>query len=83
MAAYVRKLAAIAPEEVIVNHFCPGMVQTDLDKNLPFLLKKGMVFVRKIFGRTVEEGARTMVYAVAVAGKDSNGKFLQHNAVAP
>ncbi|KAM7205920.1 hypothetical protein V8F33_000750 [Rhypophila sp. PSN 637] len=82
VAACVRKLGQIAPGEVIVNHLCPGLVQTGLDKNLPFLLKTAMVLMRKAMGRTVEEGARTLVYASALAGPESNGKFIQHNALA-
>ncbi|EHK24808.1 uncharacterized protein TRIVIDRAFT_146040 [Trichoderma virens Gv29-8] len=81
--AYVRRLAALAPSEVIVNNPCPGLVQTGLDKNLPFYLKLPMVLVRKSMGRTVEEGARTLIYATVVAGPETNGKFLQHNKVDP
>ncbi|UKZ59503.1 uncharacterized protein TrAtP1_000805 [Trichoderma atroviride] len=81
--AYVRRLAALAPAEVIANNPCPGLVQTGFDKNLPFYLKLPMALVRRAMGRTVEEGARTLVYASAVAGSEVNGKFLQHNKVDP
>ncbi|KAL7946393.1 hypothetical protein V8C42DRAFT_344242 [Trichoderma barbatum] len=81
--AYVRRLAALAPSEVIVNNPCPGLVQTGLDKNLPFYLKLPMEFIRKSAGRTVEEGARTLIYATVVAGPETNGKFLQHNKIDP
>lgn len=81
--AYVRRLAALAPSEVIVNNPCPGLVQTGFDKNLPFYLRLPMAVVRRSTGRTVEEGARTLVYASVVAGSDTNGKFLQHNKVDP
>ncbi|KAL6902586.1 NAD(P)-binding protein [Trichoderma evansii] len=81
--AYVRRLAALAPSEVIANNPCPGLVQTGLDKNLPFYLRLPMAVARRSMGRTVEEGARTLVYASAVAGPDTNGKFLQHNKVDP
>ncbi|KAM0463902.1 hypothetical protein ACHAO4_000627 [Trichoderma viride] len=81
--AYARRLAALAPAEVIVNNPCPGLVQTGFDKNLPFYLRLPMVLVRRAMGRTVEEGARTLVYASAVAGPEVNGKFLQHNKVDP
>jgi retinol dehydrogenase-14 len=81
--AYVRRLAALAPTEVIVNNLCPGMVQTGLDKNLPFPLSVIMPLVKKIVGRTVQEGARTLIYASAVASEETNGKFLQNNRVDP
>ncbi|KAL7913117.1 hypothetical protein GGI35DRAFT_274744 [Trichoderma velutinum] len=81
--AYVRRLAALAPSEVIVNNPCPGLVQTGLDKNLPFYLRVPMGLVRKTMARTVEEGARTLIFASVVAGPETNGKFLQHNKVDP
>ena len=81
--AYVRRLAALAPSEVIVNNACPGLVQTGVDKNLPFYLKLPMGLIRKSTGRTVEEGARTLIYATVVAGPETNGKFLQHNQIDP
>ncbi|KAL7924019.1 hypothetical protein ACQKWADRAFT_319885 [Trichoderma austrokoningii] len=81
--AYTRRLAALAPSEVIANNPCPGLVQTGFDKNLPFYFRLPMLLVRRYMGRTVEEGARTLVYASAVAGPDTNGKFMQHNKVDP
>ncbi|KAG6365899.1 hypothetical protein INS49_000075 [Diaporthe citri] len=81
VAAYVRRLGAVAPTEVTVNHLCPGLVQTGLDKHLPFFLKPIMWTYRKTSGRTVQEGARTLIHACAVAGPDTNGKFLQHNKI--
>ncbi|KAM0260404.1 hypothetical protein ACHAQJ_002806 [Trichoderma viride] len=81
--AYVRRLAALAPSEVIVNNPCPGLVQTGLDKNLPFYLRLPMGVARRFMGRTVEEGARTLIYASVIAGPDTNGKFLQSNRVDP
>lgn len=81
VSAFVRRLGALAPDEVVVNNPCPGLVQTGLDKNLPFYLRLPMGLVRRYTGRTVAEGARTLVYASIIAGPDTNGKFLQHNKV--
>ncbi len=82
VSAYVRRLAAVVPVgEVVVNNLCPGLVQTGLDKNLPGPLKVVMGWVRKTAARTVEEGARTLVYAAAVGGEGTNGRFLQQNQV--
>ncbi|KAK5655120.1 hypothetical protein OQA88_6019 [Cercophora sp. LCS_1] len=83
VSAYVRRLARVAPSEVVVNNLCPGMVQTPFDRDMPFVLRTIMGVVRKAWGRTVEEGARTLIYASAVAGADTNGKYLQHNEVHP
>jgi len=77
--AYCRRLATIAPSEVVVNNACPGLVQTGLDKNLPCGFKTLMGLARKAMARTVEEGARLLVYASAVAGAETNGMFIQNN----
>jgi NAD(P)-dependent dehydrogenase (short-subunit alcohol dehydrogenase family) len=79
--AYTRRLAELAPGEVVVNNLCPGLVQTGLDKNLPGPLKFIMGWVRRTAARTVEEGARTLVFAAVVAGQGTSGKFLQQNKV--
>jgi NAD(P)-dependent dehydrogenase (short-subunit alcohol dehydrogenase family) len=82
--AIVRKLATKAPSsEVIINNVCPGLVATGFDKHLPIWLKPFMFAYRKISARDVHEGARTLVYAVAVADQDTHGKFIQHNQIAP
>ena len=82
--AYVRRLAMLAPSEVIVNNACPGLVHTGgLDRNLPTILRLIMTTVRKTMGRSVEEGSRTLIYASAVVGSDTNGKFLQNNKIDP
>ena len=81
--ALTRRLAALAPSEVIVNNLCPGLVQTGLDKNLPLVLRGIMGLVRKTMARTVEEGARTIIYASVVAGAETGGKFMQSNKIDP
>jgi NAD(P)-dependent dehydrogenase (short-subunit alcohol dehydrogenase family) len=81
VSAYTRRLATLAPGEVVVNNLCPGLVQTGLDKNLPGPLKAIMGWVRRSMARTVEEGARTLVFAAAVAGEETNGMFLQQNEI--
>lgn len=81
VSAYTRRLATLAPGEVVVNNLCPGLVQTGLDKNLPGPLKAIMGWVRRSMARTVEEGARTLVFAAAVAGEETNGRFMQQNEI--
>jgi retinol dehydrogenase-14 len=85
VSALCRKLAELAPaDEIIVNNPCPGLVRTKgLDKNLNLVLKGLMYVVRGIQGRSIEEGARTMIYASVVAGKETNGNFMMHNKVEP
>lgn len=81
--AYVQRLATLIPaSEVIVNNFCPGLVATNIDKSMPIWLKPIMFVYRKFAARDVAEGARTLIYASAVAGPETHGKFLNHNEVA-
>ncbi|KAI0143065.1 hypothetical protein GGR57DRAFT_484488 [Xylariaceae sp. FL1272] len=80
----VRGLAKVVGEEnpnVIVNHMCPGLVLTGFDKDLPLWVKPFMYVYRKISARPVSEGARTLVYASAVEGPKSHGKFLENNRI--
>lgn len=80
----VRGLAKAVGEEnpkVIVNHMCPGLVSTGFDKDLPVWLKPLMYMYRKVSARHVAEGARTLVYATAVEGPESHGKFMANNVI--
>ncbi|KGO71512.1 Short-chain dehydrogenase/reductase SDR [Penicillium italicum] len=82
--AFVQRLASIVPSsEIIVNDPCPGMVATNFDRGLPLWFKPIMFVVRKLMARTVDEGARTIIYAAVVAGQETHGKFLQSNKVDP
>lgn len=80
IVAFVRELATYVPSsEVIVNEFCPGLVQTNLDHELPVVMRHLAVGVRKLAARTVQEGARTLVYAAGIAGPESHGRHLKDN----
>ncbi|KAJ5959465.1 uncharacterized protein N7479_006615 [Penicillium vulpinum] len=80
--AFVQRLASIVPSsELIINDPCPGMVATNFDRGLPLWFKSIMLVVRGLMARTVDEGARTIIYAAVVAGQETHGKFLQSNQV--
>lgn len=82
--AFVRKLATIdISDKIIFNNVCPGMVATGLDNTLPSWLRLVMSLVKKVMARTVEEGSRALVYASAVVGPETNGKFIQNNKIDP
>ncbi|KAE9371717.1 putative carbonyl reductase [Stipitochalara longipes BDJ] len=82
--AFIRKLATtVSSKYVIVNNVCPGMVATEFDKGLPAYFRVPLSLIRAVRARSVDEGARTLVYATLVAGPESHGKFLQHNKVDP
>lgn len=84
--AYARKLAALVgdPSLVLVNNVCPGLLHsTGLDDSMPFYLRYPTALARRLLGRTIEHGARTLVYAAVVAGPETHGSFLQSNKVHP
>lgn len=82
--AFVHHLATIVPSsEVIVNNFCPGAVPTNLEQNTPWLIRKIVLTAKNLIGRSIQEAGRTVVYGAVLAGPESHGKFLQHNAVVP
>ncbi|CAI7639503.1 unnamed protein product [Penicillium glandicola] len=82
--AFVQRLASIVKSsELIINDPCPGFVATKFDRTLPLWLKPIMAVMRRLMARTVDEGARTIIYAVVVAGQETHGNFLQSNQVDP
>jgi NAD(P)-dependent dehydrogenase (short-subunit alcohol dehydrogenase family) len=82
-AAYVRRLAALAPTQVIVNHLCPGPVRTGLGRDFGLALRVFVTVFKRLAGRSLQNGGRAVVFAAAVAGPETNGKFLANNKVHP
>lgn len=82
--AFIHHLATIvSSSDVIMNNFCPGAVPTNLEQNTPWLIRKIVSTAKKTIGRSIQEAGRTVVYGSVLAGPESHGKFLQHNAVVP
>ena len=68
---------------ITINNLCPGTVDTAADNNMPFYLRWPMNFNRRLRSRTVEEGARALVYAAVVAGEKSHGQYISNNEISP
>ncbi|KAI9376782.1 NAD(P)-binding protein [Aspergillus egyptiacus] len=60
--------------------FCYG---SELHRSLEGVLGKVFGGVKRVAGRSVSMGARTLVHAAVVVGADSNGKYLSDNRSAP
>ncbi|KAM6536197.1 hypothetical protein FALCPG4_002211 [Fusarium falciforme] len=63
--------------KVIVNNFCPGMVDTPMTKNLPWYLRvpvAALGILRRV--RKVEHGGWVGLNAAAVAGRESHGQLI-------
>lgn len=80
--AFVRRLATlVSSSDVVVNNFCPGMVATGFNRNMARWIRVIMKLAHAWGARTVEEGARTLIYATAVVGEETHGKFLANNVI--
>ncbi|KAF7558902.1 hypothetical protein G7046_g5264 [Stylonectria norvegica] len=78
-----RHLAALAPVSrtgVVINFTCPGLCKTELSRNAPTAFKEMIAKQHAEYGRTAEDGSRTLLYA-AVAGKESHGCLLDSAAI--
>ena len=71
---WTRELAAkVSPTEIIVNTVNPGLVQSTLHRENKSAAEKKFI---AIFGRTTEEGGRTLVDAAVVKGAATHGGYL-------
>ncbi|EER26728.1 oxidoreductase,short chain dehydrogenase, putative [Coccidioides posadasii C735 delta SOWgp] len=81
----VKCIAKIARQEngtvdVIVNSACPGFCSTNLEREFDSFVHRlfGPIFYF-IFGRSAEQGSRTLVSATLL-GEESHGKFWTHDS---
>ncbi|CAG8891170.1 unnamed protein product [Penicillium egyptiacum] len=75
----VRHLATLIPVNrtgVVVNLVCPGLCKTEITRNIPAEVQAGIASQLTQFGRTAEDGSRTLLHA-ALAGRETHGYFLQ------
>lgn len=78
---WTRELAAKTnPYEIIINTVNPGLVKSDLHRENTNNTEK--IFT-EFFGRTTEEGARTLVDAAIVQGPQSHGEYLSECSITP
>jgi NAD(P)-dependent dehydrogenase (short-subunit alcohol dehydrogenase family) len=74
----VRELASMQPVSetgVTINFISPGLCFTELTRHVGLIPQLIIGTMRRLLGRTAEEGSRTLLHA-AVAGKESHGKYL-------
>lgn len=80
----VRHLARLIPVSrtgVVMNLVCPGLCVTDLTRNAPPSLRERIDQQRAQYGRTAEDGSRTLLYG-AIAGEESHGCYLDSCKIA-
>ena len=70
--------------EVIVNIMTPGLCYgSDLHRSVEGMVGKIFKAGKRAIGRSTPVGARTLVHAAVVAGKESHGKYLMDERIAP
>ncbi|KAI9147223.1 Short-chain dehydrogenase/reductase phmF [Paramyrothecium foliicola] len=67
---------------VIVNVTCPGMCKTNMVRNAGFFQQLMMSLTWAVFGRSAEEGARTLVSGTGV-GPEAHGRMWTNDKIAP
>jgi hypothetical protein len=75
---FVRQFASLLPVSrsgVVANLVDPGLCKTELSRNAPLEFQQQLAEMHAKFGRTAEEGSRTLLHG-AVGGKDSHGCYL-------
>ena len=70
--------------EVVVNLMTPGLCYgSGLHRSVEGMIGKVFMSVKRLIGRSTPVGARTLVHAAVVAGKESHGKYLMDERIAP
>lgn len=78
---FIEQLARyVDPAKVVVNDVSPGMVATGFGE-YPFWLRGIFTVVFGLTARSADEGAKTYLHALGVAGKESHGKYLSDNKI--
>jgi NAD(P)-dependent dehydrogenase (short-subunit alcohol dehydrogenase family) len=78
---FIEQLARyVDPANVIVNDVSPGMVRTGFGE-YPIWLRGMFAVFFGLKARTADEGAKTYLHALGVAGKESHGQYLSDNQI--
>ncbi|KAJ3819362.1 hypothetical protein F5880DRAFT_1113494 [Lentinula raphanica] len=74
---FVKELAKhVDPSTVIVNCMCPGMVKTNLARDLSLPLRVLGRIVQALMARSPDVGSRVLINSAGFAGKESHGEML-------
>jgi NAD(P)-dependent dehydrogenase (short-subunit alcohol dehydrogenase family) len=81
---FVSELARhVSPDEVVVNCPNPGFCSSDIAREVSGPLRVVMKAQVAVLARSCEVGARTLVHAVAVLGRESHGQYVEDGKVQP
>ncbi|KAJ5232135.1 hypothetical protein N7468_005091 [Penicillium chermesinum] len=71
------------PTKIVLNMFCPGMVNTNMSDYLPLPLRVVFEGVKYLMGRPIEDGGNIYINAAVVAGPETHGKYLYDKDIQP
>ncbi|EJT97349.1 NADP-binding protein [Dacryopinax primogenitus] len=73
----------VGTDKVIINNACPGLIQTKLERNLPWVIAPFVQLMKFTAGNSVEKGATCYIAAVASVGPESHGQWYQRMKLTP
>lgn len=73
---------SVENSRIIVNAICPGMCKTNMTRDATWIQRTMMNLTWAVFGRSAEEGSRTMVGATGL-GPESHKKLWTNDKLAP
>ncbi|KAK0702298.1 putative short-chain dehydrogenase/reductase family protein [Lasiosphaeris hirsuta] len=81
VARHLSGILSVSRTGVVINLVCPGLCTTELDRTAPQTFRDDLAARRAEYGRTAEDGSRTLLHA-AVAGEKSHGCLLHSCEIA-
>ncbi|RKL36453.1 Short chain dehydrogenase yanD [Fusarium oxysporum] len=70
------------PKKVIINHFCPGMVDTSITDILPVYIRLPALLLKALRARSVDKAGWIGLHAAIVVGDETHGQLLGDKKVA-
>ncbi len=75
MRYLARELMPVDKTGIVIDLVCPGLCVTELARNAPPEFVQRLKDMHAKFGRTAEDGSRTLLHGVT-AGVEDHGKLL-------
>ncbi|EJT97347.1 NADP-binding protein [Dacryopinax primogenitus] len=81
---FLRVLATkVSSDRVIINNVCPGLIRTNLARELPVFLRPVLYLLFLGQANPVERGAACYIHGVTCVGKESHGLWYRRMVLTP
>jgi len=81
---FLRELSQkVSRDEVIITNVCPGMIKTNLSRDVPWWARPILSVIAMREANPVEKGAACYIHAVACVGKESHGLWYRRMVPTP